>query len=879
MTALQLVGALVAFVAFSVIGGFLLAGIALPAASVAASAASGTSELFEDLPAELEDVQLSQQSNIYARDGKTLLATFYDQNRVVVPLEEISPWMQKAIVAVEDRRFWEHNGVDGEGLMSAAYTNLTSDANPGASTLTQQLVKNTLLQAAENAGDDEAIEDSTEVSMARKIREWRLALALEDNLNATLGDTCSADDPAVDCGKEEVLQQYLNIAQFGPSIYGVETAAEYYFSKSAAELTAIEAATIAGITQNPSRWDPTRTFEDGETNYEAAERRRDTVLGTMYRQGMITKAEFDEYEATPVEDTLNVSRPLRSCAASDIAPFFCDYVTKVIAKDEAFNSDGRNGRDLLLRGGLDIVTTLDVDKQEIATEELYDTLPAGDPQGYAMAMVALDPSTGEILSMAQNRTFDPSAEAENSTSVNYTVDREWGGSQGFSVGSTFKTIVLADWLQEGHSLREYVSGRQQKWTSDTWTSTCEGPVLTAAGDFWEPGNVGEDSQGYMTVLEATARSINTAYADMASQLDLCGIRDIGAAMGYQNADGSDFKLFPSSILGTQNGSPLTMAEVYQTFANGGVHCEPRAILSITDADGNDIAVPQSDCRQAISKEVADGVTYAMEGVLETSSGQRSALDDGRPAAGKTGTSNSNNHTWFAGFTPQLVSVFWLGNPDEDTPQQNVTINGEWYDVVYGSTLAGPTWSRFMSRALEGEEQLDFDEPDDDVLYGVPVRVPNVIGMNQWVARDTLADLGFRVSFEDAPTYSSTIAPGDVAAQNWGSGAMITPGTTIRLTLATDQLPDWWYNWPSGWDQEQAPDEYWGSTWPPAEFETNPPNGWVTDEPKQCEDPADWWNEDKNKPCPGFGEDGTPTGGDTGNNQGNGNGNGRGDENG
>ncbi|MFV0285213.1 MAG: penicillin-binding protein, partial [Demequina sp.] len=643
----------------------------------------------------------------------------------------------------------------GEGLLSAAYTNLTSDSSPGASTLTQQLVKNTLLQAAENEGDDEAIEDATEVSLPRKIREWRLALALEQNLDEQLGDTCDASDPAVDCGKEEILQQYLNIAQFGGnSLYGVEAAAQYYFSKPAAELTAVEAATIAGITQNPTKWDPTRTFEDGETNYEAAEKRRDTVLGTMYEEGMITKAEFDEWEKIPVEDTLNVSKPLVSCAASDIAPFFCDYVTKVIAKDEVFNSDGLNGTDLLYKGGLDIVTTLDVDKQKIATEELYEAVPADDANGFAMAMVALDPATGEILSMTQNRTYDPAAEAENSTSVNYSVDQEWGGSKGFSVGSTFKTIVLADWLQEGHSLKEYVSGRQVEWTSENWQETCEGPVLTSGS--WEPGNVGEDNQGYMTVLDATAHSINTAFADMASQLDLCDIRDVGEAMGYQNADGSDFLLYPSSIIGSQNGSPLTMASVYQTYANGGVHCEPLAILSITDADGNDIAVPQKDCRQAISKEVADGVTYAMEGVLETTSGSRSALDDGRPAAGKTGTSQNNKHTWFAGFTPQLVSVFWLGNPDTDTPQQYVTINGVPYDFVYGSTIAGPTWSDFMSRALEDEEQLDFDEPTDEILNGVPVRVPNVIGMDQWQARDELAELGFRVYFSDSPVYSDTV---------------------------------------------------------------------------------------------------------------------------
>ncbi|MFW7414789.1 transglycosylase domain-containing protein [Demequina sp. SO4-18] len=873
--------ALLMFVAFSVIGGFLIAGIALPVATVAGSAATGSAELFEDLPDDLANPRLPQQSNIYARDGETLLATFYSQNRVVVPLEEISPWMQRAVVAIEDKRFWEHNGVDGEGLASAAYRNLTTPENPGASTLTQQLVKNTLLQAALNEDDEVAREtalaEATEVSMARKIREWRLALAFEENLNAQLGTECTGEDPAVDCGKEEVLQQYLNIAQFGSNIYGVEAAAQYYFSKPAKELTALEAATIAGITQNPTRWDPTRTFEgeDGVvTNYENTEVRRDNVLGEMYEQGMITRAEFDEWEAIPVDETLNVSQPKFSCAAAEDAPFFCDYVTKVIRFDEVFNSDGDSGYDLLLTGGLKIVTTLDVKKQRIANQELRNTLPIDDPSGFAMAMVALDPETGEVLAMAQNREFDPAAEAENSTSINYAVDRQMGGSRGFSPGSTFKPIILAEWLNTGHSLRQFVSGAKREWEGDDWTASClgDGPLYSGT---WEPGNVGGTGAGQMSVLQATANSVNTAYVAMSSQLDLCDIGSMAERLGYERADGQPYEPVPSSVLGSQNASPLAMAEVIQTFANEGIRCEPRAILSITQPDGTEVPVPQEDCRQAIDAEVANGVTYAMQEVMTSGSGQWTQLD-GRPSAGKTGTSQQNAHTWFAGFTPQLASVFWLGHPDRDVPQQDMTIGGRYEAYFYGSTLAAPTWEAFMERSLEGAEVLDFPDVSSDMLDGVPVRVPDLRGRTESSARFVANEAGFVFRVSEQRVFSNQYEAGTVAAQSPRSGSTMTPGGTMTVYIATDSYPNWWYNWPDGWDRSEAPDDYWGSTWPPAEFESNPPSGWE----RQCTG-NDPFNEDTNEPCPGFDEDGDrideDDDEDNGGGNGNGNGNGRGDD--
>jgi len=854
VTVVQLLTSLVAFVAFAVIGGFLLAGIALPAVTVAGSAVSGSVELFEELPDDLVDPTLPQQSNIYARDGKTLLATFYSQNRVVVPLEEISPWMQKAVIAVEDRRFWQHHGVDGEGILSAVYRNVSEDSNAGASTLTQQLIKNRILQRAVSDDDLEAQQEQQEASIPRKIREWRLALAFEDQLDTTYGTDCSGENPAVDCGKEEILQQYLNIAQFGQSrLYGVEAAAQYYFSKPASELTAIEAATIAGVTQNPSKWDPTRVYttDDGPVdNYENAEIRRDTVLGAMLGEGMITQAEFDEWEAIPVEETLNVSQPKFSCSASEIAPFFCDYVTKIIANHEVFNTDEISGNDLLWTGGLDIVTTLDVKKQRIANEELRNTLPEDDESGYAMATVALDPDTGEILTMAQNRDFDPAAEAPHSTSINYSTDRAYGGSRGFSPGSTFKPIILAEWLNTGHGLRQIVPGAIQEYDDGDWVDSCEGPV-NFYGRAWKPGNTGNTSASSQSVLQATANSVNTAYVAMASQLDLCGIADMAETLGFQRADGAPFENVPSATLGTQNASPLTMASVMQTFANEGIHCEPIAILSITRPDGTEVPVPQQDCRQAITAELAAGVTYAMQEVMTEGSGRFTQLE-GRPSAGKTGTSQENAHTWFAGFTPQLVSVFWLGNPDEDDPQQFKTIGGRYERFFYGSTLAAPTWEAFMERSLEGAEVLGFPAVSDEMLNGVPVLVPDLTGRSESTARYLAAEAGFRVQVSDQRVFSNSVAEGSVAAQSPGSGGKMTPGSTITLYLATDSYPDWWYNWPSGWDRNEAPSDYWGSTWPPSQFSINPPNGWV----QQCEG-DDNWNEDTNQPCPGFDDDGDP----------------------
>jgi membrane peptidoglycan carboxypeptidase len=343
------------------------------------------------------------------------------------------------------------------------------------------------------------------------------------------------------------------------------------------------------------------------------------------------------------------------------------------------------------------------------------------------------------------------------------------------------------------------------------------------------------SAGQQTVTMATANSVNTAYVAMANQLDMCEIRDMAERLGFKRADGLPYELVPSSTLGSQNASPLTMASVMQTFANEGVHCEPRAILSITDADGNDVKVPEEDCRQVISAELAGGVTHGMKAVMTSGSGSRVRLD-GRESAGKTGTSQENAHTWFAGFTPEHAAVVWLGHPDRDTPQQAIRLNGTYYNYVYGSTLSAPTWKRYMDRALDGVPASRLPNASATMLSGIQMRVPNVVGMKEKEAQFEINDAGLRYNKSETTIYSSEYSPGQIVDQSPSPDSSVNSGSTVTYYVATNKRPGWWTNWPSNWDRNEAPDDWWGGSWPPSEFSTNPPNGWDPPEPEPEPEP-------------------------------------------
>jgi len=517
--------------------------------------------------------------------------------------------------------------------------------------------------------------------------------------------------------KDEILQGYLNIAQFGIRVYGVETAALHYFGKHASELSVVEAATIAGVTNAPTKYDPV-------TNPVDSEKRRNRVLLKLLEQKYITQQQHDEAVATPLAATLAVQPVAGGCQTAGGAAFFCDYVTKVITSDPTFGETKADRQALLYRGGLDITTTLDPRMQAAAEATITAAVPPGDPSGIEDAIVAVEPGTGKILSMAQNRPYDVAREpAPGTTAVNYNADQKHGSSQGFSPGSTWKVFTLAEWLRSGHTLNQTVNANKRTFVPNRdFRASCARLDRIP----WSPGNSdGSTDQGEIPVLRATFNSVNTGYATMESQLDLCAVRDMAWSVGLRpsrtaelTGDASSIHVMPTMTIGTQNSSPLQLAAAYATFASGGTYCDPVAITRIVGPDGNELPVPSAGCNpHALDPNIANTVTFALQNVMTQGTGKKSQLS--RPSAGKSGTANNNNHTWFIGYTPQIVTAVWIGNAESDVSMSRMTINGKYEQRWYGSTLAAPTWRSFMETALEGFPVAGFPAPDQNMVGAAP----------------------------------------------------------------------------------------------------------------------------------------------------------------
>ena len=771
----QLIGLLLAFLLTAGLGGVLTAGLVMPAVATTNVITDTSVRLFDDLPAELVEVPLSQKSTVLASDG-TVLAEFFFQDRVIVPLDQVSQPMKDAVIAIEDHRFYEHGGIDPAGMLRAMVSNFTKASGDGGglqggSTLTQQYVKNSLVQASQlletaeqraEAYRKATVTEGTE-GVARKLAEAKMAIALEQRLT-----------------KDEILERYLNISQFGLSVYGVEAASQYYFSIPAKDLNYIQAATIAGITKEPARLDPTR-------NPEESQARRNIVLGRMHDLHMITDAEYTTGKATPIADTLVVGLSAPGCMAANAisaAGYFCDFVTKIIATDPVFGATRTERSDRLYRGGLTITTTLDRGLQAMADEEVKAGIPVDDPSGVGSAISVVQPGTGYVLAMAQNRNFVPSSPepGSRSTPVNYNTDNKYGGASGFPPGSTFKPFTLMEWFKSGHSLGEIVNGTPRTWRESSFTACGSRlPDITP----WRLAN-SEGGPGAMSVLDATRNSVNNAYADIASQLDLCDIMTGAAEIGVHKAGGlagdGPFDPFPANVIGSQSIAPLTMAASFATFAANGTYCEPIAIISVVDSDGNQLPVPAANCRPALDPGVAAAVSYTLSHVFEGTGRDIGALSGGRVAAGKTGTTSENEHTWFVGFTPQISTAVWVGFPDEMKPVQEMTINGTYRGHVYGSTIAGPTWWRFMERALVSHENIGFPEPPSQYIQGVHVKVPNVAGRTVADATRILEEAGFHAQVYPISEFSPE-ARNTVARTMPGAGSSQVRGSLIKLVIS------------------------------------------------------------------------------------------------
>ena len=609
--------------------------------------------------------------------------------------------MINAVVAIEDERFWEHNGVDVRGISRALVNNFQGGDMQGASTITMQYVKNRLIDDAYRVGDWEGVAEAQSQSMARKAREASMAIALEQELS-----------------KEQILEGYLNLSQFGHGvIFGVEAAARFFFNTTAAELTPIQAATIAGITNAPARFDPTR-------NPRASEHRRNLVLYRMAVNGFITRAEFDAARVVPVEDTLEITPVPRGCVVAEGAAFFCQYVINTILTSPEFGETHEERHALLNRGGLRIDTTLDPHLQAIAVEEVTSHVPVDNAVGLEAAIVTVQPGTGRILAMAQNVPFNEQQDPpEGTTSVNFSAGPLQGASRGFQPGSVFKNFVLAEWLNQGRTLREHVNASRVERPQSTWHA----PGCSAfGGASWGPRNAEGHEFGPTTVLRSSYRSVNTAFATMSTHLNLCEVAQTAWDMGFRpttrtsaggavvltNPTVEDIEVTPAMIMGTQTTSPLSIASAHATLAADGTFCEPYAISRVVGADGRDLPLPSRTCTAgAVAPNVAATMNFALEHTMTHGTGRFSRLAGGRTSAGKTGTSQGSAQTWFVGYTPQLSTAVWVGSAEGEATHFNIRWNGRFVRTLFGSTVAAPLWRDFMNRAHEGLPNERFSAPD------------------------------------------------------------------------------------------------------------------------------------------------------------------------
>ncbi|WP_141631156.1 penicillin-binding protein [Mobilicoccus pelagius] len=741
---------LAAFVAASTVLGLLAAGIFMPVAGLAGMSTKSVVTAFDALPAQFTSSPLAQQSRILASDG-SVIATLYKENRLVVPLDQISEDMQKAQVAIEDRRFYEHGGIDGKGILRSIAAAARGGDKQGASTLTQQYVKQLLVTTARQNGDEEAAEAAQAragiAGYVRKIQEMKYAISMEQRRS-----------------KDQILEGYLNIVYYGAAAYGVEAAAHRYYNTSAAKLTLPQAAMIAGLAQNPSTADPIN-------NPKRAIARRAAVLEAMHDQGYISLARMKRARNAPLGlDT----QPLKPSCPSATDPYVCYYVVNWLLDQPALGKTQQEREKQLFYGGLNIRTTFDPELTKYTTKVLAARVPPANAARRGAAAAVVEPGTGRVLAIGQNTTWDLVG-GPGKTSVNWSVDQKYGASGGFQIGSTAKVYGVVTALEQGMTANSsfyappdgtHISGKR-----------FGGEKCGVIDRYFAPYNAEGEEHGMTTLREATVKSINTAFAQLATKVGICAERETMKKMGLTRADGKDYGVggIAATVLGADNASPLTLAASYATLAAGGVYCEPRPVESVIAFDGTELPVGENKCRRAVEPKVAYDTTKILTGVLrEGGTGRKAALD--RPAAGKTGTADNSTETWFAGYTPQLASAVWYGTP---YTQRSVH--------AYGGTVAAPLWRQIMSSASKGMKPQEFrrldSSPEEAKKHGRQMTVPDVVGRSRESATKILEEAGFTVEVADKQESSAAVAPGAVAKTSPAGAGQAQVGSTVTLTLS------------------------------------------------------------------------------------------------
>jgi penicillin-binding protein 1A len=727
---------------------------AFTAAGVMLSAACGV---------DLQDVsrrQLAQTSFVYAADDRVITELHAVEDRVVLPASRIPTWIRDAAVAIEDRRFYLHHGIDGRAILRASYVNFReANIEEGGSTITQQLVKNLY------TGSDRTI--------ARKLSEAKLAWQLEDRLS-----------------KEEILTRYLNTVYFGKGAYGIQAAARTFFDIDAKELDLAQSALLAGLITSPGHFDP----------YGYPRRslgRRRVVLRLMHELGMITAAQRRHAR----KELIRLHR-VPALGRYDY-PYFVDYLKEWFLTNPAFGDTREDRYRLLFTGGLRIHTTLQPVIQE-ASQRAVDSVLSypGDPSA---AVTVLDPRNGFVLAMVGGEERD---DWRNRNAGRVNLATAAGGS-GRQSGSAFKPFALVAALENGLSASETFSA----------PSTLQIPLETRR--IWDVTNAEGAGFGTMTLRSATVHSVNTVYAQLIDRLGPTTVVEVAKRMGLRccrrvSSPRRPLKPLLSAVLGTNEVNTLEMASAYGTLATGGLRVRPVPVSRVTDARGKILWKADTTPQRVLDPQV----TSVANGILNEAVlyGTGTAANIGRPQIGKTGTAMDHSDAWFVGAIPQMVGAVWIGFPQGQVRMEPPTTR----TTVYGGTWPAQIWRLLMLEAARGLPVMEFPNPDVGFVsvavdatqqpYCLPnpftlpqniqtlefiaeteptkictspsslqqVLVPSTIGTSEGFAIEGLTEAGFYVEVTTAP---STQPNGTVILQSPAAGTQAFQTSTVTITVS------------------------------------------------------------------------------------------------
>jgi membrane peptidoglycan carboxypeptidase len=719
----------------SALGGVLAAAMVLPVVAVTGILVRNTADKFTTLSLSTSD--LPQRSEIFDREGNLITyvygvdlgagKTYAGLDRQPVSYNQISPYVLKAIVAIEDDRYWSRGALDIKGTVRALVNDLEHKPIQGGSTIEQQYVKGVLV--LQGLGSSSAEQAATADTLSRKLDQLREAVQVAHVMS-----------------KQQILAGYLDDAFYGSGAWGIEAAAETYFNTTAAKLNLLQSATLAGIVEDPTRYDPL-------LNPTQSLDRRNTVLGRMLQTKVLGPAV--EANALTVPLGLRPGAVQSGCTADTVgvAGFFCDYVVHTILLDKAFGATTQDRARLLATGGLQIHTTLSPEDQASATNAVNYVLPADNnsvnPAHNADTEVLMQPGTGRVLAIAEDR---PYGTGKGQTEVDYAVNTQYGGLDGVQTGSSSKLFTLITALEQGVPF-----GFQLTVPGSTTVSgyyDCHGqPAGSYNGQQGVFNVTNAEGPGASTdsLYTGTTNSINVFFAKLEQKVGLCNVVRTAVALGVTRADGRSLLSadgsqepaddLPAFTLGVVNVSPMSMAAAYATAASGGIYCNPVALSKVTTETGASIPVPSADCHRVLTSDVANAVNYILQGVLTTGTAASPGGITGYETAGKTGTSNVANgdgtpYAAFAGYTTNLVSYTSVFNPVAPTTDTMTGMSAcyrleyggvECPGEMFGANAPATTWHMTFDHAnLAGSQDFAPVSPSSELWSqgnGQTVKLP------------------------------------------------------------------------------------------------------------------------------------------------------------